>query len=39
MSKEEMVQAIAETVGKLFYEDIEFFWKMLNSYAKKKGVA
>lgn len=39
MSKEEMIQATAETMAKLFYEDIVFFWKMLNSYAKKKGVA
>ena len=38
MSKEEMIRAAAETMAKLFYEDIEFFWKILNSYAKKKGL-
>lgn len=38
MSKEEMIQAITETVAKLFYEDIEFFWGMINRFARKKGV-
>ena len=37
MSKEEMIQAAAETLQKLYYEDAEFFCKMIERFAEKKG--
>lgn len=38
MTKEEMIQAAAETMSKLFLEDVEFFYKFITGYARKKGL-
>ena len=38
MSKEEMIQATADTMKKLYYEDVEFFHGLIAQYAQKKGL-
>ena len=38
MTKEEMIQATAATMSKLFFEDVEFFYKFITGYARKKGL-
>ena len=37
MSKEEMIQAAADAMRKLYYEDVEFFYKFVTGYVQKKG--
>lgn len=39
MSKEEMIKEAVETMQKLYYEDVEFFYKFVTGYAQKKGLA
>lgn len=39
MEKETMVEQTAALLRKLYYEDVEFFWDMIASYAAKKGIA
>lgn len=39
MDKEQMIQQAAETMKKMYYEDVEFFWKFVTGYAQKKGIA
>ena len=38
MSREEMIQAVSDTLRKMYYEDIDFFYGFLIQYASKKGV-
>ena len=38
MSREEMIQAVSDTLRKMYYEDIDFFYGFLIQYAGKKGV-
>lgn len=38
MSKEEMIQSTADTMKKLYYEDVEFFYGLIAQYAQKKGL-
>lgn len=37
MTKEEMIQAASTAMRKLYYEDVEFFYKFVTGYAAKKG--
>lgn len=39
MEKDRMIQQAAETLRKMYYEDVEFFYKFVTGYAQKKGVA
>lgn len=38
MDKEQMIQQATETLKKMYYEDVEFFWNFVTGYAKKKGI-
>lgn len=38
MDKEEMIQAVSDTLRKMYYEDVEFFYGFLNQYASRKGI-
>ena len=38
MTKEEMIQAASTAMRKMYYEDVEFFYKFVTGYAAKKGV-
>lgn len=37
MDKEQMIQKTAQLLAKLYYEDVEFFLKMIERFAQKKG--
>lgn len=39
MGKDQMIQQAAETLRKMYYEDVEFFYKFVTGYAQKKGIA
>lgn len=38
MDKQEMIEKAAALLAKLYYEDIEFFYKMIERFAEKKGI-
>lgn len=38
MDKEEMIERIAEILRRLYYEDVEFYYGMIQRYAAKKGM-
>lgn len=38
MSKEEMAQEVSSALKKFYYEDVEFFHKLIVGYAEKKGI-
>ena len=38
MEKEQMIEQIAALLGKLYFEDIEFFWGMIAQFAARKGI-
>ena len=38
MDKEEMIERIAEILRRLYYEDVEFYYGMIQRYATKKGM-
>lgn len=38
MSKEEMIQVTADVLRKMYYEDVEFFFKFVTGYANRKGI-
>lgn len=38
MEKETMIRQTAETLEKLYYEDVEFFWGLIAQFAAKKGI-
>lgn len=38
MEKEQMIEKSVELLKQLYYEDVEFFYGFLTSYAKKKGM-
>lgn len=38
MNKEQMIQEIVELLSKLFFEDVEFFYKFVTGYARKRGI-
>lgn len=37
MTKEEMIQAASTAMRKMYYEDVESFYKFVTGYAVKKG--
>ena len=38
MDKQEMIEKAADLLAKLYYEDTEFFYKMIKHFAEKKGI-
>lgn len=38
MKKEQMIQLVAELLQKMYYEDVEFFYKFAAGFARKKGI-
>lgn len=38
MEKEEMIKAAEEVLKKMYYEDVEFFYKFVTGFAEKKGI-
>ena len=38
MSRLEMIESVSDTLHKMYYEDVEFFYSFLTQYANRKGI-
>lgn len=38
MSRREMIESVSDTLHKMYYEDVEFFYGFLTQYANRKGI-
>ena len=38
MEKERMIKEMVDVLEKLFFEDLDFFYKFVTGFARKKGI-
>jgi hypothetical protein len=38
MEKEKMIEEVKDVLRKMYYEDVEFFYKFVTGFAEKKGI-